>query len=485
MRLFGFEITKAVPTDASSVPVTIPGDRGSWWWPIVREPYTGAWQRNDELRLETILVYSTVFACVTLIASDVGKIGLRLVEEDSNGIWVPKNVPAFSPVLRKPNRYQTRIKFIESWVSSKLIHGNTYVLKERDDRGVVVALYVLDPTRVKVLVAPDGAVYYDLYTDNLAGIEVDKVAVPASEIIHDTMICLYHPLVGVSPMTACAIAATQGLAIQRSSAKLFRNGAVPGGIISAPGPIKDDQAQRIKDYWERNYTGENVGKVAVLGDGLTYSQIAIKAEEAQLIEQLKWTSESVCSVFHVPPFMVGVGPMPSYNNVEALNQQYYSQCLQTFIESIELSLDEGLGLTAVQGKTYGTEFDLEDLLRMDTATKVKSWSDLVKGAIASPNEARFAFNLAPVAGGETPLAQQQNYSLEALAKRDARDDPFGTAAPEPESEPEPEPDEEEEPDEDEEKDKEEGEDEKSVLADLVAIAAAELRLRLFQPGIMQ
>jgi hypothetical protein len=56
-----------------------------------------------------------------------------LVEQDSNGIWKEVDVAAFSPVLRKPNRYQNRIKFIEQWVVSKLLHGNTYVLKQRDN----------------------------------------------------------------------------------------------------------------------------------------------------------------------------------------------------------------------------------------------------------------------------------------------------------------------------------------------------------------
>jgi phage portal protein BeeE len=40
-------------------------------------------------------------------------------------------------VLRKPNRFQTRIQFLESWALSKLSRGNTYVLKQRDNRNVV------------------------------------------------------------------------------------------------------------------------------------------------------------------------------------------------------------------------------------------------------------------------------------------------------------------------------------------------------------
>ena len=135
----------------------------------------------------------------------------------------------------------------------------------------------------------------------------------------------------------------------------------------------------------------------------------------------QWTAETVCSTYKVPAYMVGVAAPPAYNNVEALNLQYYTQCLQNPIESIELLLDEGLSLPA----PYGTEFDLDDLLRMDTASQIKAAAEAIGGGGMSPNEARQRFlNLGPVTGGETPFLQQQNYSLAALAKRDAKADPF-------------------------------------------------------------
>jgi HK97 family phage portal protein len=431
LRVFGFEISRA----KTAVPATtVPSgwnwlNGGSSWWPVVREPFTGAWQRNQELRTESILTHSAVYACVTLIASDVAKVRLRLMQLDDNGIWSETSSPAFSPVLKKPNRYQNRIRFFEQWIVSKLLFGNAYVLKERDNRGVVVSMYMLDPCRVRPLVAPDGAIYYQLYQDNLTGIEEAELAVPASEIIHDRMVALYHPLCGVSPLTACGLAALQGLNIQNSSTALFGNGARPGGILTAPAEISDETAKRLKDFFEANFTGANVGRVAVLGDGLKYESMSVNAVDAQLIEQLKWSAETICSVFHVPPYMIGVGSPPTYNNIEALNQQYYSQCLQAQIESIELCLDEGLGLDEIPGKTYGTEFDLDDLLRMDTATKVKSVADSISAGFLKPNEARAKFDLEPVEGGDTPYLQQQNYSLAALNKRDQGADPFATNKP--------------------------------------------------------
>ena len=420
MRVLGFDITITKATR----PLSSLESRGGWYpiWPTVRESFTGAWQSNTTATTETVLSYFAVYACVTLISSDIGKMRLKLVAQDADGIWTETESAAFSPVLRRPNRYQNRIKFVEWWIMSKLLHGNTYALKARDARGVVTALYILDPLRVTPLVAPDGSVFYELKRDILSGLDTDIVIVPAREIIHDVGYALYHPLVGVSPLMACGVGAQQGLAIQTGSTAFFSNGSQPGGVLTAPGAISQETANRLKTYWETQYAGDNVGKIAVLGDGLKYEPMSVKAVDAQLIEQLKWTADVVCSAFHVPPYMIGVGPMPNYNNIEALSQQYYSQCLQELIEALELSLDEGLELP----RPYGVECDLETLLRMDTATKVQATSQAIGAGFMSPNEARAKFDLKPVDGGDTPYLQQQNYSLAALNRRDEQ---VGTAPP--------------------------------------------------------
>jgi HK97 family phage portal protein len=426
MRLFGLDITRA-----RSVPAAAPIARGGWF-PIVRESSPGAWQENVTLTAESALSYFAVYACVTLISTDIGKLRLRLVAQDEDGIWQDASNPAYSPVLRKPNRYQTIVKFVEQWVLSKLTSGNAYVLKQRDDRNVVTSLYVLDPARVRPLVAPDGSVYYALSRNDLAGIpEGDpglmngEIVVPAREIIHDPMVCLFHPLIGVSPLFACGLSALQGLTIQKQSEQFFRTGSNPGGVLTAPGAIADETAKRLKDYWETNFSGANVGKVAVLGDNLKYEPMTVTAVDAQLIDQLKWTATTICACFHVPPAMLDIGPDSAPANLEPLLQKYHSQCLQSLLTNFEMSLDEGLELKA----PYGTEFDLDDLIWLDTDSKTKAAADALRAGALSPNEARLKYyGLGPTPGGESPMVQQQYFSLEALAERDA-EHPFSKPAP--------------------------------------------------------
>jgi HK97 family phage portal protein len=417
MRLLGLPIpfTRQKARNLASV-----ADNRGWF--RIFESWPGAWQHNVVVDRDLALSYHAVFACMTLIASDIAKLRVKYVEKDKDGIWTEVANSAYDPVLRKPNTYQNRIQFWETWVLSKLSRGNTYVLKVRDNRNVVTKLMVLDPNRVIPLVADSGDVYYRLDSDNIVGIE-NSITVPASEIIHDRFNCLFHPLVGLSPLYAAGVAAMQGSRIQSNSTWFFGNKSQPGGILTAPGAIDDGTAQRLKEAWETKFTGENAGKIAVVGDGLKYEPIGMSAHDSQLIEQLKWTSEVICSVFHVPPYKIGVGQMPSYNNIQSLNVEYYSQCLQSHIEAGELCLDEGLEIK----NGAGTEFEVDNLLRMDSITQMEVL-DKSKG-ILSPNEQRKKLDLKPKKGGDSPMLQQQNFSLEALAKRDAQADPFGSAKP--------------------------------------------------------
>jgi HK97 family phage portal protein len=393
------------------------------WHRLFRETKTGSWQRDIRISPDEVRQHPAVFACMSLIGNDISKCRPRLMGLTDDGIWKETTNPAYSPVVTKPNSYQNRIQFLESWVWSKLGHGNFYGLKVRDGRGIVMAIYPLDPWRVLPLVAEDGstAIFYQLSSDRMVpGLEGTTLIVPAREIIHDRWYPMHHPLVGMSPLWAAWLPAVQGLQIQRNATKFFENGAQPSGVLTAPGQIDPDTAKRLEDKWEQDFQGDNVGKIAVLGSGLKFEVMSLSAAASQVVDQLKWSGEQVCSVFHVPPYKVGLGNLPAGLNIDALNVEYLSQALQKIVEDIELCMSEALQT----GSSLAIRLDTKNLRRMDAVTQMEVLAKGITAAIYSPNEARAELDLPPVPGGNSPYLQQQNYSLEALAKRDASDDPF-------------------------------------------------------------
>jgi len=376
MRILGLPIpfTGENQKALSSVPYGRSG-----WYPVIHEPFPGAWQRNLPINTDSAASFHADFACKTLIARDIAKLRVKLVEKIDD-IWSETTNPAYSPVLRRPNDYQTRNQFWENWMLSKLSRGNTYVLKVRDNRNVVTSLHVLDPTRVQPLVADDGSVFYRVNGDNLAGIR--EITVPAREIIHDRMNCLFHPLCGTPPVFASGLASMLGLNAQKASALLFENSSMPGGILTAPAEVSDQVAQSIKMKWEANFSKINLGRVAILDNGMKYEKIAMTNVEGQMVESLKWSAEVVCSCYHVPPYKVGVGALPSYNNVQSLNVEYYSQAVQSLLEEAEELLDHALGIG--WGVGLGCEFDTDNLLRMDSVTAITAIRDAVgAGAVVA------------------------------------------------------------------------------------------------------
>lgn len=412
MQLFGLTIQRAekrLPVAG----VAVPAYRGGWR--RILESFPGAWQRNIEVSQGDLICYPTLYACLMRRSTDNGKMPYCLVQTDDNGIEKVVTNPAYSPVLRKPNNYQTAQQFRELWILSKLTQGNTYLLKRRDARGIVVALYVLDPCKVMPMVTEAGNVYYQLYTDALntlpADYPADRLTVPASEIIHDRAMCVHHPLIGVPPLCAAYWPTVKNLKILQSSAQFFGNNAQPGGILTAPAGMSEEDATRVREYWDTAYTGDNAGKVAVIGADMKFTSFAMKGADSQLVEQMQYSDRQICQPFGIPPYIVGVGEIPAGMKVDDVMNTYFALGLQADIEAQENLLNEGLGIAA----PLGVVMDTDPLLRMDQTKQAEFETALVAGKIKTPNEGRRRFNLMPTAGGDTLWGQDQDKPLGVLA----------------------------------------------------------------------
>ena len=275
-------------------------------------------------------------------------------------------------------------------------------------------MYVLNPHRVKPLKASDGSIFYELNTDELAGIPEDRLVVSSDDIMHDRMNCLFDSLVGIPPLYCANAPAMSSLAMEQFSATFFNNAARPSGILTAPGEIPPEHHERLKRMAEQGYSETNRGKIMVAGNGLKFEAMQQNAVDSQLIEQLKHNAESIAGAFGIPAFMVGAKDPPALQNAELLDLQYYKGCLQSLIENAELVLSEGLGLI---NAGYRAEFDLTGLFRMDSQTQITVLATAVDKGILTHNEARYLLGYGDKPGGDELMAQQQMYTLEALVER--------------------------------------------------------------------
>lgn len=382
-------------------------------WRLISEPFSGAWQRNMEEKRGALFLYPTLYACINRIAADIGKLRfvLRRSTGDISQILVNFADGYAENVLRRPNNYQTEGQFREQWIISKLLHGNAYILCARDSFGRVAQMHVLAPRRVLPMVTDSGEVMYKLRLDELA--RTPDITVPASEIIHDRMNALWHPLIGIPPLAAANFPALKNLKILRNATNFFGNNQQPGGLLTAPAGMSQADFERVKEYWESNYSGDNTGKVAVIGADMKFTTFAMKSIDSQMIEQTRYSDEQICQPFGIPPFKVGIGSVPAGLGVDGLNQLYYADALQAHIEHMETLLTRALRLDS----GVSVALDIDALIRMDESKRADVETKLVAGKIKTPDEGRARFNLPPTGGGATLWGQHQDYPLGILAGR--------------------------------------------------------------------
>jgi HK97 family phage portal protein len=383
---------------------------GGWWGNGDRGP-PGSFQmnRNMPARNTDLLAFSAVYACVNVIAADISKLPMQVYAINlDDGTRELLRADYYAALFQQPNDYQTCSDFLYSFVQSYLCQGNTYCyVGRRNGRGEVAAMHVLNPYRVQPLITSDGEIYYRTGSDFLAGL-VDGQVVPERDMVHHRLTLLPgYPLVGVTPIFAAAASSALGLRILQESQQFFGNASRPSGLLSTDQHMSDDLKARYKQEWDAAYRGAEFGKTAILSGGMKWQPLTITAQDAQLIEQLRYSVEDVARVFRVPTFMLGDTKGVTYRNNEQLVRAYLTGCLGFHIEALQQRFARAFDFPS----TYEMRFDLSAFLRTEADVRFASYQTALNSGWLSVNEVRAQEGLDAVAGGAEPRVQMQYVPL--------------------------------------------------------------------------
>lgn len=419
------------PAERAEPPIAskdAPGAR--WYWPTTGGAGDmgppGTWQRNlNPTSDPSILVaFSAVYACVQRIASDMGKLPIRIVEiNQRTREEIDLNEDPFETLMRQPNAYQTRVDFIQTLMCSTLLQGNGIAWMRRNGRNEPVELHPWDWRTVEPRIGEDGSIFYKLGPNKLAGFNNGFVA-PARDVIHHRMpMASAYPLHGVTPIYAAAASGSLGLRVLQQSQQFFGNMARPSGVLSSEANIDETTAGDIRKRWRENYREGGIGDTAVLGFGLKWQSVTLSAIDAQLIEQLRFSVEDVCRVFMVPTFLVGDTSKVTYRNSEQLARAYLQNCLGYHVEALQ----ERLNLSFDFGTRFKIMFDLDALLKTELDQRFGAYQKALQSGVLTINEARALEGYGPVDGGDEPMIQSQNIPL-SIAVENAKNPPTPTPA---------------------------------------------------------
>lgn len=371
---------------------------------------------------------SATWACIQLIAGTIASLPVMVYRTNSQGIrTVAKDHPLYFVLHDSPNYDQTAVDFWEVVAASIELYGNAYAVMERRSGGVLNALHPIRPDIVKVRRRDDGSLEYE-WTEN------GRRTVKRGEDMLHIRGPLGDAISGASTLSVCRSVFDDALAAEHAAGAMFQNGVNPSGILKTKDDVRlsKEQREELERLLQEKYMGSiRQGRPMLLDNGLTWQQLSINPEDAQMLESRKFSGEQVCRLFGVPPAMVGFGDKASNwgtgKEVDVLGFQKFT--LRKRLKRIEQALLKQLvPLSERRAQGITIEFNLDGLLRGDTASRYDAYEKAIRMGLVTRNECRAKENLPPIDGGDVITVQMQDIPLtDAInGDRDGQEDSAGS-----------------------------------------------------------
>lgn len=346
---------------------------------------------------EGALRVTTAYRCANIISGAIKSMPLDFKRRvDAKNRVDADDHPLWNVLQVKPNVWQTPSEFKSMMQLSVLLRGNGYALKVKS-LGKIKQLIPLMPGSVAATQNADLTMAYK-YT-NRSGVQID---LKQDDIFHLRGMSLD----GVRGLSVIGHAAEElGLSIQamKYAAKVFKNGAVPGGTLTHPQSLDDAEILRLKASLEEFRGADNAQKLLILEDGMKYERISMTSVDAQLLQIMELTQYDLAMRFGVPPHMIGLTSKTTSfgSGLEQMGIAFVAYTLQDHLTMWEESIRRDL-LGEDDPKVY-VRFNPAGLIRGDIKTRYAAYAVGRQWGWLSVNDIRAKEDQDPIDDGDVYL----------------------------------------------------------------------------------
>jgi HK97 family phage portal protein len=340
---------------------------------------------------DTAMQLLAVSACVRLLSDAVS--GLPFDAVKANG-ELRKTIEPPPAIIADPFGGNStpglptrRQGFIQMMVSL-LLRGNAYCLVlSRDSYGRPARLMVIHPDRVRCEFDSFGRRKY----------EIDRKPVASEDVVHIMGMSYPESPTGLSVISYARQAIGLGLAAEEFGARFFGEGAHMTGVVEIEADLDIDRARRIKENFSASHAGlKNSHTVGVLSGGAKWKPISVTPDDAQFLGTRAAQNLDIAMLFGIPPHMLGqVDKTTSWGTgIEQQGLGFLAYTLSSWLGRFEDAW------SAMLPRPQSAKFNVDALLRTDTAGRYAVYSAARSAGILTQNEIRALENFGPVDGGD-------------------------------------------------------------------------------------
>lgn len=291
-------------------------------------------------------------------------------------------------------------EFWQTMIANAITWGTGYALKSFNSSGVVTRLTPIHPSAVKLhLTRPDEDNPSGKWWEIRQSDGLDTLVATPKELFELPYMSL-DGRVGITPMAILRESLGIGIAADRTAAGFYGNGANPGSILTTDQRLEPEDADRLKARWKARFGGpSNVGDIAILDSGATWSAVSVPPEDAQLLESRQFSVTEIARILGIPPHLLAdLDKSTSWGTgIESQMTQFVTFTLLPWLRVIEQRATRELLPGGWQGRSYA-EYQVEGLLRADSTTRANYYRTAIQVGWMNRAEVRDKENLEPVAG---------------------------------------------------------------------------------------
>lgn len=351
---------------------------------------------------ETALQASTAFACARVIADGLAQVPLKLMRKlDGGGSNPADNHPLYDVIHRRPNAWTTSFEWRETMGIHLALSLRAYAIINRVQAGRAQSIELLPvaPQRVRTERTAGAPRYFVRLTD-----EASETEIPAERMLH-LRGPSWNGWEGLDGVRLAREAIGLALATEEHGARLFKNGAILGGLLSTEKELGKEQRDALRESWQTAQAGlSNAYKTALLWGGIKWMPRGMQNDQAQWIEVRRFQVMEVCRFFRVLPIMVGeADKTATYASTEQMFLAHAIHTMGPWYKRVEERLDLQLLTDADRAAGLYHHHTLAGLLRGAHRDRAEYYRVLHGLGAINANEIRALEEMNPYADGNTYL----------------------------------------------------------------------------------
>lgn len=336
---------------------------------------------GESVTVDRALGIGTVYACIRILAETVGSTPLHAFRKSRSNDDRTRavNTPAYHLLHEEPNPAMSPVDLWTLMATWVVAYGDAFLGKQFASNGELVALWPIHPDRVSVGIVNGERLFEVAPPPGQAGVPARHDSTTVIQVMGQS----FTGVRGASPLTIARNELAGALAAQTLVSSVYRNSAVPRGVLQSKKELSDDAIQTLRADWNRIYGGQgNAGKVAILEEDMTFQPVSMPMRDVQFVEQMQLSVQTIARIFRVPLSMIQADSPGglTYRTAETENLQFLTHGVRPWYVRFEQALGRDADLFPLKPIEY-PEFLTEALLRATTKERFDAY------AIATGNKA--------------------------------------------------------------------------------------------------